>query len=964
MGRSMGPSTTPRLAQPPSSATTLAPSSEVGDTTLMGDGPPRSTQDAPLRRGVMLGRYIVLDVLGRGGMGIVYAAYDPELDRKVAIKLLLPGRDRGAAARLRFQREAQAIARLSHPHVVAVHDVGSVGERVFIAMELVDGMDLARWLAAAPRSPGEVLEVFLQAATGLEAAHAAELVHRDFKPENVLVGRDGRARVVDFGLVRKDDTASSSSVDLPEELGQGRSAAGQQALHLTEAGGVLGTPAYMAPEQFWGAASDARTDQFSFCVALYEALYGERPFAGDDLPALTHAVTHGEVRPPSPERAVPGRLRRVLLRGLATRPEDRHESMATLMSALRKAAAPRRGWWAAAGLVVVGGSATAWAVATHEPACAHASDRAVQVWGPATQADLERQLEQLDRPYAASAWKGLQTGLDGYVASWSALQHEVCEANEGLDPTAAAEDPRQRCLDEHMDQVEEVLSVLREGGARAALQAVPLVDGLPEPSACADRDNAIASPIPVEPGLREQVRALRAELRHLQTAAKAGLGALDEASVTGLAERAHALGYAPLEAELLDIQADVASARGDYDRAVDLANEAFETALASRHDIAAFTVATGLLFLHGVERREPAEAHRWAHRAEALAKRLGDGPRLRMQLLSNWASAYAQAGDYEEARARYEEALAIVRELDEPLNLATLLNNMGAFLAQAGRQDEAVGYLEEAAERQRALLGAEHPTVLRTEVNLGIVSVMSGRHAAGRDVLEALLPHQEAALGPSHPEVANTLEALAIALARTGPSVRSEGLRRRVLEARRQRFEPTSQPVRAALLGLMEQRLLARGFEEAHALATEALGLMTGSKDVPPQDRVRALVGLGWALRGLGRAAEAEAPLAEARALCEASACKHEADVLTIVGDVELALGHAASAREAFERALVLRPEGPDAAPARFGLARVVAADDRAGAQAQARQALAQTEGDARFEALAREIEAWLREQG
>src|SRR5690606_26328042 len=207
---------------------------------------------------------------------------------------------------------------------------------------------------------------FLQAGAGLAAAHAADLVHRDFKPENVLVGHDGRARVVDFGLVLKDATSSLSGSpsglaadELPEEVSQRRTAMTDE-VRLTDAGSLLGTPAYMSPEQFLGQSGDARSDQFSFCVSLYEALYGERPFAGQNVAELRYAVTHGEIRAPSARRRVSGRLRRVLLRGLRPDPQARWPSMEALLVGLRKAVAPRRGPWVAGALLGLGGVAALW----------------------------------------------------------------------------------------------------------------------------------------------------------------------------------------------------------------------------------------------------------------------------------------------------------------------------------------------------------------------------------------------------------------------------------------------------------------------------------------------------------------------------------------------------------------------------------------------------------------------------
>jgi serine/threonine protein kinase len=253
---------------------------------------------ASLTRGASIGRYVVLDLVGRGGMGEVYAAYDPDLDRKVALKLL---HDAGASgesrssSQNRLLKEAKAIARLSDPSIVVVHDAGTYAGRVFVAMEFVDGQTLATWLGDKPRTWPEIRGVFLAAGRGLAAAHAAQIVHRDFKPQNVMVAADGAVRVMDFGLASGAGDGDAPAGPAPEHADFAHTAA----FALTRTGTLLGTPAYMAPEQYLGRRADARSDQFSFCVALYQALHGERPFAGDSLSALAENVTRGRLRDPS-----------------------------------------------------------------------------------------------------------------------------------------------------------------------------------------------------------------------------------------------------------------------------------------------------------------------------------------------------------------------------------------------------------------------------------------------------------------------------------------------------------------------------------------------------------------------------------------------------------------------------------------------------------------------------------------
>ncbi|MCX4241201.1 serine/threonine-protein kinase [Paraliomyxa miuraensis] len=278
---------------------------------------------------VTIGKYEVLRRIGRGGMGTVYVAHDPELDRKVALKVLRADRTRG---RERMLQEARALAKLSHPNVVAVHEVGlHDDDRVFVAMEYVEGKTLRAWLEAGPARTA-LYDVFVQAARGLQAAHRAGLVHRDFKPENVLIGDDGRVRVVDFGVAKTSD-----SLD-PEVRSDGAAGSAQadERTHqasLTLTGQLLGTPAYMAPEQFMGASVDARTDVFAFCVALYEALAGRRPFDGDDAASVSAAVLTG--RPHALGASdVPSALATLIQQGLSREPAERPESLDALIRAL------------------------------------------------------------------------------------------------------------------------------------------------------------------------------------------------------------------------------------------------------------------------------------------------------------------------------------------------------------------------------------------------------------------------------------------------------------------------------------------------------------------------------------------------------------------------------------------------------------------------------------------------------
>ena len=301
-------------------------------------------------RGSRIGRYEIEYLLGTGGLGVVYAANDPELGRRVALKVLKADPRGGRGGQERLVREARALARISHPNVVAVYDVGTFEDRVFVAMELIVGRDLRAWMEQGKRGWHEVVDVFVAAGRGLSAAHAAGLIHRDFKPDNVLIGDDGRVCVTDFGLAR------AAGLEVPIDEGAPvESTEDPLSTPLTQAGQVVGTPAYMAPEQHQAGDTDARTDQWSYAASFYEALHGVRPYLDTTYGELRRAVLAGQVRPPPRPSRVPRTLDAIIARGLARRPEDRWVTMEALLAALGRdrTKVPRRLASVAAALLAV-----------------------------------------------------------------------------------------------------------------------------------------------------------------------------------------------------------------------------------------------------------------------------------------------------------------------------------------------------------------------------------------------------------------------------------------------------------------------------------------------------------------------------------------------------------------------------------------------------------------------------------
>ncbi|HEY6033712.1 MAG TPA: protein kinase [Kofleriaceae bacterium] len=414
--------------------------------------------------GATLGRYRLERTLGEGGMGVVHAAFDPDLERRVALKVLRSV-DQLGDARQRLLREARAMARLTHENVVVVHEVGTANDRDYVAMELIDGQTLAEWLAGKPREVGQIIDAFCAAGRGLAAAHAAGLVHRDFKPHNVLRRRDGRIVVTDFGLARGVDAApmpaAAAAVAFDVTLRPTDAAAGSQPSGLsgiTQTGALMGTPAYMAPEQWTGGTVGPPADQFAFCVALWEALTGERPFKGDTVEELKSVVKRGAES--LDQSKLPRRLRRTLVRGLEPDPAKRWPSMDVLIGRIARAdRSVGIAFMIAGGALVAGGIAM---VLLHDgkPACDPPAMEPTAVWSKAFAVGVPPARSEL---------------FNSQISHWAVSRATACTA-----------DPVARPLQLHcLDQVLARMDVIRKAYAGVAKATEEdLADQLVDPSVC------------------------------------------------------------------------------------------------------------------------------------------------------------------------------------------------------------------------------------------------------------------------------------------------------------------------------------------------------------------------------------------------------------------------------------------------------------------------------------------------
>ncbi len=435
------------------------------DATTPGGPPPEQRTERPER----IGRYEIVSTLGEGGMGVVYEALDPELDRRVAVKVMRAATTDGTYGE-RMRREAQALAKLSHAHVVAVYDAGTTGDEVFIVMQLIDGVTLDRYLANTRSTVAQIVALYVQAARGLAAAHAAGIVHRDFKPSNALVDRSGVVRVSDFGLATAPIALAPA----------GTMPSGSFRANLTQPG-LLGTPTYMAPEQFANARISPATDQFALCIALWEALYGERPFAGDDLATLSDNVTAGRRRAVPAKARVPAHVHAAIERGLAHDPTERWASMAALADALAPRSHRTRTYAGLAAAVLAAG-AIVFAMQRDPDAfdtCAARAHEIDAVW-PAARATAIRGRVKRD---AADA-------IERRITTWRAMRDEVCRA-----PQVPALAQRSRCLELARVSIASTIDGL---GTVEPAEALGVVHGSIDPARCTEADSKVVSTNAVE----------------------------------------------------------------------------------------------------------------------------------------------------------------------------------------------------------------------------------------------------------------------------------------------------------------------------------------------------------------------------------------------------------------------------------------------------------------------------------
>jgi tetratricopeptide (TPR) repeat protein len=704
--------------------------------------------------GSRVDRYVVLSTVGKGGMGAVYAAYDSELDRRVALKFLLPSAAEAtdsAGFQARLLLEARAMARLSHPNVVTLYQVGPAPDGgIYLAMELVDGGTLGAWLKAEKRSWREILAMLCQAGEGLAAAHRAGLIHRDFKLDNVLVRKDGRPQVTDFGVARGGDApAHRERQDLPASV---RPPADGPALargpvpepplssgslsNLTLTGAMLGTPGYMAPEQYTMDANiDARADVFAFCATLYRALYGKRPFAGTSFQEVAEETLLGKVREPATGSDVPGWLRTVVLSGLEVDPNERPRSMDELLRALRADPSKRRRRWVIGAALV--GVVCALSFGVHAAgdrrvrACRVEADRLRDAWDAPSKNAMAEAFRATNLTYAEDTWTHTEQRLDAYASEWTSAAYDVCAATRVRgEQSQAMRDLRNECLDQRLDELRAMTRIFKTADAKTVQNAVKLATGLPSLEPCSNLDRMSQfERLPEDAGARAEIRELRADVAEAAELRRAGRETLGRAEVDKIKERVGAAKSGSLLVAWALEAAQVESAR-DVKAAAEGWKRAF--ALADRYHLDRER-AESEMELGGAydDLGQHSDAEWWLGVASDTLVRIGGDPHLEVKRGSLLGLTYYQQGKYAEAVRVLRDAAERARKgaIDDP----PALMNVHSFLAFALSKDDA--RLEEAitegetsvAVAERAY-GHEHPSVTKMLLNLGTIELVAGRY--------------------------------------------------------------------------------------------------------------------------------------------------------------------------------------------------------------------------------------------
>ncbi|HEU0036201.1 MAG TPA: serine/threonine-protein kinase [Kofleriaceae bacterium] len=650
-----------------------------------------------------LGRYHIIDRIAGGGMGVVYSAYDPELDRRVALKVVHPRRTHDGEAQARLVLEARALAKLDHPNVVKVHDVVTNDGSIVIVMELVVGETLAAW-ADKPHTWRDAVHVYQQAARGLEAAHGVKVVHRDFKPSNAVIGTDGRVRVLDFGLARSAEATGDDA----------RGSGAPVSAGLTATGDVLGTIAYASPEQLRGEPATPASDQFSLCVSLHHAVEGVAPFAAASFEERRKNIEAGAIILGDSARDVPAWLRAVIARGLSPRAADRFPDMAALVHELVRPRGIRRFRTPllVAGTLGLGVAATlALRGASTDEECDGGRAQLATAWNPSVRANLLKVLDAIGTPYAREIRDRAIGDLDQYASKWSASHLAACRDHRKGATSATLLDRRMTCLDERLADLRAAATVIEQTDRNSLANVMDVVVRVPPVERCSDLERLRLDVEPPEGEiLREQVRVVRSKIAKAEALARSGQSeAAREAADDALAA-AIQTPYKPVHVEAALAKSRTLMAFGEVQAAMEPLMLARTTALEQAMIPAAVEAGARLVYAESMLEASRTNAQRDAAFLEPLSKRQSCADFARPLLLNNLGVAFLSAGDRAKAFAYFKDARSAFEDATHPDLELTIIDRNLAMLTSDDIQRTEIS--ASVVRRFRDALGAVHPTTL------------------------------------------------------------------------------------------------------------------------------------------------------------------------------------------------------------------------------------------------------------
>lgn len=810
-----------------------------------------------------IGRFTLIERVGAGGMGQVWSAWDPKLDRRVALKLLHTS---DGPQDERVLREARMMASINHPNVAQVYEVETQDSRIFIALEFVSGATLRVWQRDPERSWQEIVAMYVQAGQGLAAAHHAGVVHRDFKPDNALVGSDERVRVVDFGLAHVDSsavvTADSSGLGDPSRESVTRARAG--------------TPGYMAPEQFRGGTVDARADQFAFCVSLFEALTGERPFDGATHRELLESAERGNIPVQRLPSRIPGRVRQALVQGLRPEPAERFVSMEALLERLQLDPRRTRGRWLfLAGGVVVSAGMVSVLNGSSATTCVVDEARLGRAWSPSRRADVVRAIEETSVPYSAALEESISGAIDDWAGRWLAQREETCSATHvRKEQSEALLDRRMACLDRKLVELDALTRVLTETSSETVEQLWEVVASLPDLEACTRPQN-VGDLTEPGPDLRAPVERLRVDLATVDALKVAGRYAEGLEMARRVVAEAASLEYEPLIAEAMLARGRLEQRSGDAATAETTLEDALVIAEAVQHDAIVLAARTELTWTVGYMNNRLDDGLRWGRLSGATLRRLQlERSATAAELHGNLGAMLSRYRRFEDARREYETALAIDSRLANPdeSSRATHVYNLGLLEKDVGDLDAAQRHLEQAHTIFERAYGPDHPTTANAVQSLGLVAYRRGAYSRATALHEQALVSFERVLGPDHEFVVTALNGLANAAERSSRLEEAEAYHRKSLGIIRRSHGETHMFTGLARINFGNVLLARDRYEDALGEHVAALEILQGTLGQRHGVLAHALSGQGRALLALARPQEAQVVLARAWALSEEDA--------------------------------------------------------------------------------------------